>query len=312
MSRRTRIYLALGSNLGDRLDYFQRALDALGSAARLQRVGQIYETEPWGVTDQPRFLNTAVEAETALAPLDLLMILKTLEAGLGRQATVRYGPRVIDIDILLYGSQTVTGPSLEIPHPRMAERAFVLTPLADLAPDLRPPGWTRTIREQLETLDRSGVAPYPAALLKVTLQPAGPKGGSALVQLPAEVSRVLGRKGRAPVRCRFDSVEFRSSIFPNGDGTHYLVLNQQVRNTAGCKVGDEILLRIEPDHEPRVVEIPADLQAALQANPAAAACLEKMSYTHIKEYVDHIQSARTPETRARRIRMMLDALNKKE
>lgn len=311
MSRRTRVYLALGSNLGDRLDYFQRALDALGSAARLQRVGQIYETEPWGITDQPRFLNTAVEAETALAPLDLLMILKTLEASLGRQATVRYGPRVIDIDILLYGSQAVNEPGLEIPHPRMAERAFVLAPLADLAPDLHPPGWTRTIREQLETLDCSGVRPYPAALLKVTLQPAGPKGGSALVQLPAEVSQALGQTGRAPVRCRFDSVEFRSSIFPNSDGTHYLVLNQQVRATSGSKPGDDNLLRIEPDHEPRVVEIPADLQAALRTSPAAAARLEKMSYTHIKEYVDHVQSARTPETRARRIQKMLNELNKK-
>lgn len=311
MARLTRIYLALGSNLGDRLDYFQRALDALRSLAQVERIAPIYETEPWGITDQPRFLNTVVEAKTRLEPLELLMILKTVEQTLGRKSTVRNGPRVIDLDILLCGSQAVQFPQLEIPHPRLAERAFVLVPLADLTPDLKPPGWKLTVQQQLDTLDRSGVALYPAALLPLKVLPAGPKGGSAMVNLPAEVGRALSKKGLAPVRCRVNNVEFRSSISPTGQGTHYLVLNQQVRTAANLQAGDEILLRVELDTEPRVVEIPGDVQAALQANPQAKARLEKMSYTHIKEYVDHIQSAKTPETRARRIQKMLDELNKK-
>lgn len=311
MARLTRIYLALGSNLGDRLDYFQRALDATGSVAVVERVAPIYETEPWGIIDQPRFLNTVVEAKTHLEPLELLMILKAIEMTLGRKSTVRNGPRVIDLDILVYGSQQVSLPQLEIPHPRLAERAFVLAPLAGLAPDLKPPGWKLSVQQKLETLDRSGVTAYPAALLKLTVQPAGPKGGSAMVNLPAAVGQALGKKGLAPVRCRINNVEFRSSISPTGQGTHYLVLNQQVRSAAGIKAGDEILLRIELDNEPRLVEIPADVQASLQANPAAAARFAKMSYTHQKEHVVAIESAKTAETRLRRIQKMLDELNQK-
>ena len=312
MARLTRIYLALGSNLGDRLDYFQRALDAIKSIARLERVAPIYETEPWGITDQPRFLNTVVEAKTHLEPIELLMMLKTIEMTLGRKSTLRNGPRVIDMDILLYGSQPFSLPQLEIPHPRLAERAFVLAPLADLAPALRPPGWKLTVREQLESLERSGVRLFPAALLNLKVLPAGATGSSAMVELPAEVGQALGKTGAMPVRCRINNIEFRTSISPTGIGTHTMVLNQQLRREAGFKAGDDVLLRLELDDEPRVVEIPADVQAALKASPAVLTRFSKLSYSHKKEYMDYIESSKTPQTRARRIAQLLAKLNKNE
>jgi 2-amino-4-hydroxy-6-hydroxymethyldihydropteridine diphosphokinase len=312
MARLTRIYLALGSNLGDRLEFFQRTLDSIKSIAKLERVAPIYETEPWGITDQPRFLNTVAEAKTHLEPIELLMMIKTIEKTLGRKSTLRNGPRVIDMDILLYGSQQVSLPELEIPHPRLLERVFALAPLADLAPDLRPPGWKLSVRGQLESLDRSGVSLFPAALLNLKVLPAGATGGSAMVNLPAEVGLALGKTGSAPVRCRINNIEFRTTISPTGIGTHTMVLNQQLRREAGFKAGDDVLLRLELDSEPRVVEIPADVQAALQAYPAAEARFARLSFSHKKEYMDYIESAKAPETRARRIAQLLAKLNKNE
>ncbi len=150
-------YIGLGVNLGDRAANLANARSALSPAVRILRSSSIYETEPWGFRDQPAFLNQALEAETGLAPLDLLAYLKQIEAALGRQPTFRYGPRLIDMDILLYGDLIVSLPGLEIPHPRLAERAFVLAPLAELAPDLRPPQSGKTIAEMLREVDTAGV-----------------------------------------------------------------------------------------------------------------------------------------------------------
>jgi len=306
MARLTRIYLALGSNLGDRLEYFQQTLEKLENLACVERVAPIYETEPWGITDQPRFLNTVVEAKSRLEPLDLLMMLKAVEMTLGRTKTIRNGPRVIDLDILLYGSQQVSLPQLEIPHPRLAERAFVLTPLADLAPTLRPPGWNLTIQQQLAALDRSGVKPFPAAFLKVKVQPAGASGKSARVTLPAGIGQLLGKPAnRIPVRGRIQNVDFRSTISHTAEGTPILALDQQIRRAAEIKPGDDILLRLELDSQPRAVDIPADVQAALQAHDAAAVRFERLSYSHKKEFLDYINSAKTSATRTRRINQLL-------
>jgi 2-amino-4-hydroxy-6-hydroxymethyldihydropteridine diphosphokinase len=141
------IYLGLGTNQGDRLANLQAARAAFtpvrsdpAPSVRLLQASPIYETEPWGFLDQPAFLNQVVKAETGLPPLGLLAYLKNLEAQLGRLPNFRYGPRLIDIDILLYDDLVLRLPGLEIPHPRLAERAFVLVPLVDLAPDLRYPG----------------------------------------------------------------------------------------------------------------------------------------------------------------------------
>jgi 2-amino-4-hydroxy-6-hydroxymethyldihydropteridine diphosphokinase len=126
------------------------------------RVSRIFETPPWGFADQPAFLNQVVEGQTRLSPADLLDTVKDLETRLGRVATFRYGPRVIDIDILFYGDQIIEIPGLSIPHPRLAERAFVLVPLADLAPNLRHPVTGKTVAEMLGQVETGEIHPYPA------------------------------------------------------------------------------------------------------------------------------------------------------
>ena len=134
-------YLGLGTNLGDRRANLRNALQLLSAAPgiRLQRTSQIYETEPWGVTDQPPFLNCAAEIAVTLDPETLLSQCQTVERQVGRVPGPRWGPRLIDVDLLLYGARAVTLPHLEIPHPRLHLRAFALIPLAELAPDSRHP-----------------------------------------------------------------------------------------------------------------------------------------------------------------------------
>lgn len=152
-----RIYLGLGSNLGNRRSILDGATAALPPAARVLRRSPIYETAPWGYTAQPSFLNQVIEAETDLEPSKLLSELKQIERDLGRQPRFRNGPREIDIDILLYDDLVVNEGSLQIPHPRLQERAFILAPLADLAPELVIPGASATVVDLLEDLDRTGI-----------------------------------------------------------------------------------------------------------------------------------------------------------
>jgi 2-amino-4-hydroxy-6-hydroxymethyldihydropteridine diphosphokinase len=130
-------YVGLGSNLGDRQGTILAAAERLGP----HRLSPILETEPWGYLDQPRFLNAVAEVETGLAPRELLDRLLEIERGLGRVRNgPRYGPRTIDLDLLLYGDLVVTEPGLTVPHPRLAERLFVLEPLFGLDPGLFVPG----------------------------------------------------------------------------------------------------------------------------------------------------------------------------
>lgn len=154
------IFLGLGSNLGDRSVYLEKALKEMEPEVRVLRRSAIYETTPWGFEDQEDFLNMVVEAESELAPLDLLKKLKETEKRVGRQATFRNGPREIDIDILLYGEIEFVEGGLLIPHPRLHERAFMLVPLADLAPDLEIPGVVKSAAELLGDLDASKVRKY--------------------------------------------------------------------------------------------------------------------------------------------------------
>ena len=146
------IYLALGSNLGDRADNLRRALKALRSQLVVEAVSPCYETEPVYVLDQPRFYNLACRASTPLTPLDLLHSLKDLETTLGREPGPRFGPRMIDLDLLFYGDLIFESPELTIPHPRLHERPFVLVPLGDLAPDLVHPSLKLTITELRDRL----------------------------------------------------------------------------------------------------------------------------------------------------------------
>jgi 2-amino-4-hydroxy-6-hydroxymethyldihydropteridine diphosphokinase len=148
-----RVFLGLGSNLGHRETNLRRALAELESPRlRLLRASSIYETEPIGFLDQGWFLNLAAEFETELFPKQLLVRLQRVERSMGRRRTVKDGPRIIDIDILLYGASIVKTPELEIPHPRYRDRRFTLAPLAELAPTMTDPVTGRTMAELLAAL----------------------------------------------------------------------------------------------------------------------------------------------------------------
>jgi 2-amino-4-hydroxy-6-hydroxymethyldihydropteridine diphosphokinase len=154
------VYLALGTNLGNRSRNLQAAIAALPPDVMVLERSPVYVTQPWGVTEQPAFLNMVIKGRTTRSPLELLDYLKRLEAQLGRLPSVRYGPRKIDIDILFYDDVIINTPALTIPHPGLQGRAFVLVPLADLAPELLHPVLGKTVRQLLAEVDTSGVKQY--------------------------------------------------------------------------------------------------------------------------------------------------------
>jgi 2-amino-4-hydroxy-6-hydroxymethyldihydropteridine diphosphokinase len=133
-----RIFLGLGSNLGEREEHLQGALERLAAlpGTRVVAVSRFLETPPWGYEEQPPFLNAVAEIRTELEPEELLAELKRIEGEVGRTPTFRWGPREIDVDLLLYGERRLEGPSLTLPHPRILERPFVCEPLAEIAPEV--------------------------------------------------------------------------------------------------------------------------------------------------------------------------------
>jgi 2-amino-4-hydroxy-6-hydroxymethyldihydropteridine diphosphokinase len=153
------VYLSLGSNIGDRVENLKAAIAALaGAGFRVRRVSSFYETEPVDYLEQAWFLNCVLEGETELQPGKLLRALQEIESGMGSRKLIAKGPRLIDIDILLYGQHVVDTAELQVPHPRMTLRRFVLVPLAEIAPRVRHPAWTGTVAELLrETPERSEV-----------------------------------------------------------------------------------------------------------------------------------------------------------
>lgn len=153
-------YIALGANLDDRLGYLRAAAQALEDHPDIQVSGQsrIYETVPvGGPAGQGLFLNAVLRLETSLRPRELLNLLLAIERRQGRVRATHGGPRTLDLDLLLYNAQIIQEPGLIVPHPRLAERAFVLAPLAELAPDLKMPGRKDLVKELLQLVDRSGV-----------------------------------------------------------------------------------------------------------------------------------------------------------
>ncbi|HPS41936.1 MAG TPA: 2-amino-4-hydroxy-6-hydroxymethyldihydropteridine diphosphokinase [Anaerolineaceae bacterium] len=161
METKVTVFIALGTNLGDRMANLTHALELLQPQVQVTEQSDVFETIPWGVRDQPLFLNQVIKGTTQLAPEELLDFLKAIETEMGREPSVRYGPRLIDLDILLYGDEQIQTERLQVPHPRMLERVFVMLPLAQLAPDLVIPGTHEPVIEVLDNLDPSGISIYP-------------------------------------------------------------------------------------------------------------------------------------------------------
>lgn len=159
----TRAFVALGSNLHDPRTQVLRGFEALARLPGTQLIARsrLYRSAPWGVTGQPEFVNAAAELETILAPDELLHALLAIERSAGRDRSVgRWGPRVLDLDLLVHGDVSLHEPGLSLPHPHLHERAFVLLPLHDLAPDMEVPGHGR-VRELLARVDAHGCALLP-------------------------------------------------------------------------------------------------------------------------------------------------------
>ncbi len=154
----SRVFLSIGSNLGDRVENCRKAIERVSDASEITfvRVSPFYETSPWGVSDQPEFVNCAVEVKTALAPRKLLETLKKIETAIGRKAGTRWRARLIDLDIILYKDMIIEEQGLVIPHPYAHERGFVLVPLADIAPEVVHPVFKRSISELLLELKDAG------------------------------------------------------------------------------------------------------------------------------------------------------------
>ncbi|MDO9693815.1 MAG: 2-amino-4-hydroxy-6-hydroxymethyldihydropteridine diphosphokinase [Candidatus Latescibacteria bacterium] len=156
-NKRTRSYIGLGSNLGNRLGNIRFALAAMGQmpGSSVLRMSAVYETEPFGNADQPKFLNAAVELETSLEPAVLLKSLQRIEHHMGRVRQVKWEPRVIDLDILYFGNLVIDTPDLKVPHPELSLRGFVLVPLCDLIPDFEDPASRQKVKVLLKKILRT-------------------------------------------------------------------------------------------------------------------------------------------------------------
>lgn len=153
----TRVILALGSNLGDRCANLRKAREEISAQVSIDKTSSIYETPPWGYIEQPVFLNQVLSGFTSLNPTELLDFLKAIEKKMGRVKNFKNGPRLVDIDILVFGEQIVNTETLVIPHPRMLERGFVMLPLSEIEPELIIPGTNESVVDLLKNVDQEGI-----------------------------------------------------------------------------------------------------------------------------------------------------------
>ncbi len=170
MLMKTRVFLCLGSNLGDRKGNLDDALRLISDFADIRNVSSVYETAPVGYLDQPDFLNVVCEISTDLKPQELLERTQGIERELGRRKTVRFGPRNIDVDIILYGNEIINSDKLTIPHARMTDRAFVMVPLCEIAPDVVHPVRHMTIHDITDKIDKSGVKKWRPEMFNLTVR----------------------------------------------------------------------------------------------------------------------------------------------
>src|SRR5579885_2745156 len=228
-----RIYLSMGSNLGDRRGNLAAAIQRLHTMMEIEKVSSVYETEPVGYLEQPRFLNIAVAGTTRLSPQEFLRRAKEIETALGRQETIRNGPRPIDIDIIFYDNLTLDSEPLTIPHPRMAERAFVLAPLTEIAPEVVHPASGSTARELLAEVPQEGVkkiAPDLTIKLERDIQSERPAvhvrlGKTGVVGLRRSI--LIGNKGQ-----RFDvTFDMYADLGANRSGVHMSRFSEALEET---------------------------------------------------------------------------------
>ncbi len=264
-----KVHLGLGANLGDRQSNLAQALQHIRARATVEQVSACYETEPVGYLDQPKFLNIACTISTELDPQELLAFLKQIEARMGREKTFRDGPRPIDIDILFYDDLVLESGDLVIPHPRLHERAFVLTPLAEIAPNFVHPVLHASVADLLARVDRSGVV---AAARDLQLQPVyDVQETSPAVQVGLTRVGVAGLRRIIRIDSRGDNNLFYAEmdLFADLDrdqmGVHMSRFSDVLEETA-----DEIALQRAPDIETLTERVAREIVLRQHARRAEA------------------------------------------
>jgi dihydropteroate synthase/2-amino-4-hydroxy-6-hydroxymethyldihydropteridine diphosphokinase len=232
------VYIGLGTNQGDRLENIRGAISRFYPELTLIGLSPLYETEPWGYEHQPEFLNIVAKVSVDLSPAALIDHLKGMEAAMGRKKTFRYGPRIIDLDILFYDDLVLEDERVSIPHPSMEGRAFVLVPLGDLAPDLVHPGTGRSVREMLQGLDTSGVHPYREQRVSVARHEGRSEGSRSAMQIGpsrfvwGERTFVMGVLNVTPDSFSGDG------LMPNGDSLSAAMVQAREFLQAGADILD--------------------------------------------------------------------------
>ena len=258
------VYLGLGANLGDRQNNLVQALQLLRAQITIEHVSSCYETAPVGYTEQPAFVNIACRASTELAPQDLLRFVKQVEQRMGRLATFRYGPRLIDVDILLFDEMIVDAPGLTIPHPRMAERAFVLVPLAEIAPSLRHPVLRRTMAELLAEVDQAGVWPARRCLeltFERDVQNSQPRVQIGLSRVGVtNLERIIRLTGKGRDNLFYATVDLFVDLAPQQAGVHMSRFSDELE-----QVIDEMTVLSAPDIETFAEQLARQVVASQRA-----------------------------------------------